>query len=116
MYFATTQVLRSLAAALLPSVANFVGIHFLLGHAKWLPLPECIQYGSPLAESDLMKYAKICNNDDSSHLSYFVHLFIVPKIKNVCVDKGIKEKVLLIGAKHFHQHLRFIDASLSHHV
>ena len=35
------------------------GIHFLLGHAKWPPLPDCIQYGSPLAESDLMKYAKI---------------------------------------------------------
>ena len=35
------------------------GIHFLLGHAKWLPLPDCIQYGSPLAESNLMKYAII---------------------------------------------------------
>ena len=35
------------------------GIHFLLGHAKWPPLPDCIQYDSPLAESDLMKYANI---------------------------------------------------------
>ena len=33
------------------------GIHFLLGHAKWPPLPDCIQDDSPLAESDLMKYA-----------------------------------------------------------
>ena len=33
------------------------GIHFLLGHAKWPPLPDCIQYDSPLAESNLMKYA-----------------------------------------------------------
>ena len=33
------------------------GIHFLLGHAKWPPLPDCIQYDSPLAESNLIKYA-----------------------------------------------------------
>ena len=35
------------------------GIHFLLGHTKWPPLADCIQYGSPLAESNLMKYANI---------------------------------------------------------
>ena len=52
------QVLCSLAPSITTKCTHFCrGIHFLLGHAKWPPLPDCIQYGSPLAESDLMKYA-----------------------------------------------------------
>ena len=34
-------------------------IHFLLGHAKWPPLPDCIQYGSPPGRK---RFDEICNN------------------------------------------------------
>ena len=56
--FKVTQVLRSLAQQNHRVYAVLWGIHFLLGHVKWPPLPDCIQYDSPLPESDLMKYAK----------------------------------------------------------
>ena len=60
LFFIYEQVLRSLAPSITIKCTHFCwGIHFLLGHAKWPPLPDCIQYGSPLAESDLMKYANI---------------------------------------------------------
>ena len=52
------QVLRSFSPQQNYQVYPLLwGIHFLLDHTKWPPLADCIQYGSPLAESNLMKYA-----------------------------------------------------------
>ena len=45
-----------------------LGIHFLLGHVKWPPLPDCIQFGSPLVESNFIKYATSAAQFSPQHL------------------------------------------------